>query len=84
MNKENITKKYFKEDTPDHEIDTSDIPELDEDFWKDATVRWPGNKKSISIRLDADVLEFFKKQGKGYQSRINAVLRSYMEHQKSA
>ena len=36
-------------------------------------------KKAISVRLDADVLEFFKSQGKGYQTRMNAVLRSYME-----
>ena len=42
----------------------------------------PEPKKPVSIRLDADVLEFFKAQGKGYQTRINAVLRAYMEAQK--
>lgn len=38
-------------------------------------------KKAISIRLDPDVIEFFKAKGKGYQSRINEVLRSFMEHE---
>lgn len=63
----------------DEDIDTSDIPELGEEFWKNAKVVFPGQKQAISIRLDDDVLEWFKAQGKGYQSRINAVLRSYME-----
>lgn len=66
----------------DEGIDTSDIPELDETFWKNAKVRMPKNKTSITIRLDAEVLEWFKAQGAGYQTRINAVLRSYMEAQK--
>lgn len=43
-----------------------------------ADLRLP-EKKSVTIRLDADVLEWFKKQGKGYQARINKLLRSYME-----
>lgn len=84
MSKESITKKYFLEDTPDNEIDVSDIPSLGKEFWENAKVRWPKNKKVISIRLDEDVLAFFQKQGKGYQSKINAVLRSYVEyHRKS-
>ncbi len=63
----------------DEEIDTSDIPELDASFFKDAKVVMPPEKKHVSIRLDADVLEWMKSQGKGYQSRINAVLRAYYE-----
>ncbi len=39
----------------------------------------PARKKAISIRVDEDVLDFFKKAGSGYQRRINAVLRSYMQ-----
>ena len=39
----------------------------------------PASKKAISIRVDQDVLDFFKKEGDGYQRRINAVLRSYMQ-----
>ena len=42
----------------------------------------PIGKEPVSIRLDADVLEFFKRDGKGYQTRINTVLRSYMLAQK--
>ena len=63
----------------DSEIDTSDIPELDPDFFKSAELRMPFTKKSITVRLDADVLDWYKRQGKGYQTRINAVLRTYME-----
>lgn len=62
------------------DIDYSDNPRLGSDFFATA-VRWPGNKQLISLRLDPDVLLFFKKQGKGYQSMINALLRKYMEAQ---
>ena len=59
-------------------IDYSDIPELGSDFWKNAKLIVPALKKSVSIRIDPDVLAWFKSAGKGYQSRMNAVLRSYM------
>ena len=49
--------------------------------WTKATVVMPPTKSAISLRLDTDVLAFFKAQGRGYQTRINAVLRSYMEAQ---
>ena len=65
----------------DRDIDYSDIPELDEGFFNQA-VLWPGAKKQITLRLDPDVLRFFRKQGKGYQSNINAILRRYMKAQK--
>ena len=65
----------------DPNIDTSDIPALDPEFFRSAELRMPSNKASITVRLDADVLEWFRKQGKGYQTRINAVLRTYMEAQ---
>ena len=64
---------------PDEQIDTSDIPELDESFWKNAKLVLPTPKKPISLRVDAEVLEWFRAQGKGYQALMNAVLRSYME-----
>jgi uncharacterized protein (DUF4415 family) len=65
---------------PDSEIDLSDAPELTDEQWKNA-VR--GNfyrpvKRQITARVDADVLEWLKSQGKGYQSRINAILRREM------
>lgn len=63
---------------PDEDIDYSDIPELDDDFWENAEVRTP-EKRGIYIKLDDDVLEWMKAQGKGYQTRINAILRSYYE-----
>ena len=47
--------------------------------WSDAVLVIPPKKKAISIRVDEDVLDYFKSQGDGYQRRINAVLRSYME-----
>jgi uncharacterized protein (DUF4415 family) len=47
--------------------------------WSDAVLVIPPRKKAISIRLDEDVLDYFKRQGDGYQRRINAVLRSYMQ-----
>jgi len=64
----------------DHEIDTSDIPELGDDFFQNAELRVPV-KKPVTLRLDADVLEWFKAGGKGYQTRINQLLRKYMETQ---
>ena len=63
----------------DKNIDYSDIPELKDSFWKDAKVEYPKNKKPVTMRIDRDVLEWFKSTGKGYQTRINAVLRSYVE-----
>lgn len=46
--------------------------------WSDGVVVMPAKKKAISIRIDEDVLDFFKSEGDGYQGRMNAVLRSYM------
>ncbi len=63
----------------DEDIDYSDIPEIDESFFKNAKVVVPPGKKQLTLRLDADILEWMKKQGPGYQSRINAILRSYYE-----
>ena len=56
------------------DFDYSDIPETDKAFWKDAKLSEPPGKKQLSVRLDADVLEWLKSQGKGYNSRINAIL----------
>lgn len=66
----------------DEEIDTTDIPPLDEEFFAQAELRMPLAKPSITIRLDPDVLDWFKGQGRGYQTRINAVLRRYVEAQR--
>ena len=63
----------------DESIDYTDIPELDENFFRKARVVVPPGKKQLTIRLDADVVSWLKDQGKGYQSRINAILRAYYE-----
>jgi uncharacterized protein (DUF4415 family) len=63
----------------DAKIDFSDVPELDESFFRNAKVRLPQNKQSVSLRLDKDTLAWFKNQGKGYQTYINAVLRAYVQ-----
>lgn len=63
----------------DEDIDYSDIPPLRDDFFREAVVRWPQQKKQITLRIDPDIVEFFKKKGKGYQSMINAVLRKYVD-----
>ena len=63
----------------DTDIDLSDSPRLDASFFKRATLRMPRPKKAVSLRLDPDVLDWFKEQGEGYQTRINAVLRMYKE-----
>jgi uncharacterized protein (DUF4415 family) len=55
-----------------------ELADLPGDFWADASVVEPAVKQPISLRVDADVLDWFKSQGPRYQSRINAVLRSYM------
>jgi uncharacterized protein (DUF4415 family) len=70
----------------DSEIDYSDIPPQHGVVWTRPGALIPAaNKKQITVRLDADVLEFFKKTGTRYQSRINAALREYMKaHEKAS
>ena len=65
---------------PDDQIDTSDIPELPTGAWKDA-IRgrfYRPLKQAISMRLNADVVAWLKKRGKGYQTRANNILRQRM------
>jgi len=63
----------------DSDIDYSDTSELDATFWKKAKLIEPETKKAVSIRLDTDILEWFKGQGKGYQSLINSVLKTFVQ-----
>lgn len=65
----------------DEEIDTSDIAPLDEAFFADAKLRVPG-KVSVTVSVDADVLEWFRAQGEEFQQRVNAALRIYAEAHK--
>jgi uncharacterized protein (DUF4415 family) len=69
----------------DEEIEESikNDPDWSDDWnWGDAVLIIPPKKKAISIRVDEDVLDYFKKEGAGYQRRINAVLRSYMQQKR--
>ena len=61
-----------------------ELADLPDDFWDQATVVAPVPKQAISLRVDTDVLHWFKTQGPRYQSRINAVLRSYMAQRQSS
>jgi uncharacterized protein (DUF4415 family) len=65
---------------PDGKIDYSDIPPLTEKFWRNA-VRNPFYrpvKKQVTVRLDADVIAWLRRRGVGYQTRLNALLRTAM------
>jgi uncharacterized protein (DUF4415 family) len=59
--------------------DYDDIPEQGDAFFKNAILKIPESKATVTMRMDKDVLEWFKAQGKGYQTRINALLRAYMD-----
>jgi uncharacterized protein (DUF4415 family) len=63
-------------------IDYSDIPPLGDEFFTKATQAWPPSKQQLTIRLDADVLQWLKAHGRGYQTRINRILRAAMESQR--
>ena len=63
--------------TTDRDIDFSDIPELDEAFWQNAQLVEPDRTQSVTLRVKKSVLEAYKAQGKGYQTRMNAVLETY-------
>jgi uncharacterized protein (DUF4415 family) len=65
----------------DDEIDDSNILPLDRSFFTKATESWPPTKQQLTIRLDADVLKWLKTYGRGYQTRINRILRMAMESQ---
>lgn len=85
MNKKSI-KKHSKSRTnlarlrrkKDKDINYDDIPATNKAFWKDAEIFMPKPKVHISLRIDEDVLNFFKEEGNRYQARINAVLKAYM------
>ena len=64
---------------PDEAIDYTDVPDLGADYWTNAVVKMPQNKARLTVRFDADMVQWFKSQGRGYQTRMNAVLRSFYE-----
>ncbi|KQT48476.1 3-oxoacyl-ACP synthase [Devosia sp. Leaf420] len=68
----------------DEDIDFSDIPELDDEFWKNAKLVEPSGTTPVTLRVKTSVLEAFKADGKGYQTRMNAVLEAYVRAMKKA
>lgn len=80
-----IREKTIEElaDMPDSEIDYSDIPATDQEFWKSAKVVRPQPKTTISLRVDREVLGWFETQGKGYQTLMNAALKAYASAHKN-
>ncbi len=81
----NASKKSIKSDLSridamsDKGIDYSDTPETDVKFWENASVNSPMVKRQVTLRIDPDIMAYFKDGGQGYQTRINAVLRSYVK-----
>lgn len=73
------TDYHYLDTLDDADIDYSDSPETDEAFWADAKFVDNGVKKPISIRVDEEVLDWYKDQGGRYQRLINQVLRQYMQ-----
>ena len=67
---------------PDSEIDYGDIPQLTKELWKNAVSNpfYKPVKQHASVRIDADVLAWLKSDGKGYQTRLNRILREAMLH----
>jgi uncharacterized protein (DUF4415 family) len=66
----------------DEDIDLSDALEVTPEMFAKAVVRRglkPRTKKQVTLRIDSDVLEWYKKQGRGYQTKINLLLRAYMD-----
>jgi uncharacterized protein (DUF4415 family) len=64
---------------PDHEIDYSDIPEITDFSGFEVGKFYRPMKEAVTVRLDADVVHWLKRDGKGYQTRLNAILRREME-----
>lgn len=71
------------EELTQNALDDPDNPPMDEEFWNTAPrVDPPWKKVPVSIRLNPEVVDWFKEQGPGYQTRINEVLERYVEHHK--
>ncbi len=63
----------------DEEIDTSDSPPLDDDFFARAEWRMPEKKRVVTLSVDSEVLKWFEGQGADFQQRVNAALKIYAE-----
>lgn len=79
-----MTKRYTKElsprelaAVPDERIDYSEIPPLDDSFWDSAQLVMPDRTEQVTLRVKKSVLDAYRATGKGYQTRMNAVLETY-------
>ncbi|MCC6614050.1 MAG: BrnA antitoxin family protein [Anaerolineae bacterium] len=70
--------KWQSEQQTDHS-ETRSLSGEQHPEWTQAELILPKSKEAISLRLDKDIIQYFKRTGKGYQTRMNAVLRAYME-----
>ena len=68
----------------DDDLDLSELPGLDETFWREAKLVEPDRTEQISLRIRRSVLRWFKRPGKGYQIRINRVLETYVRARREA
>ena len=84
MNEENLKKQSETDwaridQMTDEEIDTSDSPPLDDDFFARAEWRMPEKKRAVTLSIDSEVLKWFEGQGADFQQRVNAALKIYAE-----
>lgn len=81
---ENLAELKALAEIPDEQIDLSDIPEIAD--WNGAAVGkfYRPMKEAVTVRLDADVVHWLKRDGKGFQTRLNAILRKEMEKSRKA
>lgn len=63
----------------EQDINYNDIPALDDSFFMKEMIVLPHKKDSITLRIDHEVLQYFKEQGRGYQTLINAILKTYVQ-----
>ncbi len=77
--RERLGKKTDRQIRQEVAADPDVAPIASADWFRQAALLEPQPKKAVSIRLDEDVLDWFKQRGRGYQTRINAVLRAYVE-----
>lgn len=92
MNKKSTSKVYGTDierlrNMTDDDIDFSDTPRTTPEMWANGVVKKGfkivPRKRQLTLRLDEEIVDFFKKEGEGYQTRINALLRSYVEAHKA-
>jgi uncharacterized protein (DUF4415 family) len=88
MKQKNTSKKFGTDferldKMTDEDIDYSDIPPITDEMWAKGVLRKNfkpvPRKRQLTLRIDNDVIDFFKEQGRGYQTKINQLLRAYME-----